>query len=786
MAEAYPLRDARARSFGYKAGEATLGALAAVFVAAAAFLAVHFQKPPDVLAADAAAAEFSAARALRHLEVVGRRPHPPGSAEHAAVREYLLRELAALGVEPQVQSATAVDPRRDGLVRAATVQNVVARLAGTDGGARKALLVSAHYDTVPNSPGASDDGSGVAALLETLRALTAGPPPANDIIFLFTDAEELGLLGAKAFVEEHALAKHVGLVLNFEARGAGGPAWMFETSGGNGGLVREFASSVPHPRATSLAYDIYRLLPNDTDLTVFKRANMPGMNFAYIDGQTRYHSWADAVENMDERSLQHQGSYALALARHFGSLNLDAAREPDAVYFDLLGRAVIHYPSAWALPLAVLMLAAYAAVAVYGLKKGRLSVRGIVAGGLAFLLALVSAPALVALLWWLVGAAHGWLGRGLQDDAYFGKLYFAGFVLVALAVVLFVYGRFRRVGVANLAAGALLCWLLLLFVSSVLLPGGSYLLTWPLLFGLAALALLSAAGDEGAAWRRLVVPTLCAVPGVLLLVPVIQQTDVALGTGLAWVGAALVVILSGLLVPTLAHLVSSRRWLAPGLAAAVGLLLVGAAAFNPGFSRERPKANNLFYAMNADTRRAVWASTDAAADSWTAQFLGGNAERGPLNEYLPTTYAGFLRSTAPAGEFQTSNVELLEDATRGDLRTVRLRLTSPHPVLRVSVSGETNQQVFGTTVNGRRVESGGERAGVGASAWGLQYWSPPPSGVELTLELKAGLPLALRVVDQSFGLPQLPGAAHTPRPADMMPAPSPNSDATLVSKTYTF
>jgi Zn-dependent M28 family amino/carboxypeptidase len=132
---------------------------------------------------------------------------------------------------------------------------VVARLAGTGSG--KALLLMAHYDSRGTAPGASDDGYGVASLLETARALTTSPPLTSDIIFLFTDGEEDGLLGAQAFVSSHRWAAHVGVVLNFEARGNAGPVLMFQTSDDNGALVRQLARAAPHPVASSLSQAVY-------------------------------------------------------------------------------------------------------------------------------------------------------------------------------------------------------------------------------------------------------------------------------------------------------------------------------------------------------------------------------------------------------------------------------------------------------------------------------------------------------------------------------------------------
>src|SRR5262249_34781673 len=243
----------------------------------------YLLKAPAAVSATAPLDVFSSGRAMEDVKVIGASPHPIGTAQHEAVRQYLVQRLGNLGLEPQVQTATSVNPK---YLRAGTVNNVIARLKGSGSG--KALLLSTHYDSVPYGPGASDAGTAVATLLETARALKVGQQPKNDVIFLFTDGEEAGLLGAKAFASEHPWAKDVGLALNFEARGTTGPSIMFEASNNNGWLIDGLNKAAPYPVSNSLAYEVYRLLPNDTDLTVFKQAGWAGLNFAYIDGVTHY------------------------------------------------------------------------------------------------------------------------------------------------------------------------------------------------------------------------------------------------------------------------------------------------------------------------------------------------------------------------------------------------------------------------------------------------------------------------------------------------------------------
>lgn len=217
--------------------------------------------------------------ALKYLENFAIAPHPLGSEEHDRVRDYLISSLTNLGVSPQIQKVDSPDSAW-GVKYNGQIENILARIPGKDSSG--AIMVSAHYDTVEGSAGAADDGSSVASILETVRIIMQSSKLKNDVIILITDGEESGLLGAQAFVKFHPWADDVRLALNFEARGSGGPSILFETNSMNGTLVTEFIKSVPNPIAHSFIYDLYKFMPNDTDLTVFKNAGMYGLNFAFL------------------------------------------------------------------------------------------------------------------------------------------------------------------------------------------------------------------------------------------------------------------------------------------------------------------------------------------------------------------------------------------------------------------------------------------------------------------------------------------------------------------------
>ncbi|MGI9381860.1 MAG: M20/M25/M40 family metallo-hydrolase [Methyloligellaceae bacterium] len=495
----------------------------------APLLAILALTPPAPVPATADKAVFSAERAMRHVEAIAQAPRPVGSAAHIQARRHLIAELTHLGLTPEIQSAP-IGPAGGAAER--RLYNVMVRLRGAKSSG--AVLLMAHYDSVSFGPGASDDGAAVAALLEALRALTAGEPLRNDIIVLFTDAEEAlllagtktTLLGAKAFAASHPWMADVALVLNFEARGSSGPAIMFETSRASHALIAELARALPRPVASSLAPTIYDLLPNDTDFTVFKQAGKPGFNFAFIDGYGAYHTKHDTIANLDRRSLQHHGSTALALARHFGGLDLRGlgeGAEAGAVYFDLLGRVLVHYPVAWAQGFAVATLLAFVGVFVVGLRRGRLGLRGVVLGTVY----VIGSTLLLAVAVWLMlrGLAAVWgppIFQSLLTTGPSPKEIWVVMGLWTLTAAVFISvtaWKPWRLKVADLAAAAVFVLILTLVAIGFLLPGASYLLQWPAAFALASL--IWTAG--GILW--LVLP---AVPVVLIAAPALYLMFLAL------------------------------------------------------------------------------------------------------------------------------------------------------------------------------------------------------------------------------------------------------------------
>ena len=772
-------------------------ALASVLLLALALLAAWSGlQPPDAAPASVPAAVFSAERALAHVRAYGRTMHAMGTPAHAATREYLLRTLADLGYAPEVQRATAIGHVGPALVQAGHVANVLARLNGAGGA--NAIMLMAHYDSVTTGPGASDDGAGVAALLEVARALKVGPPPANDVIFLFTDGEEAGHFGATAFAREHPWKDDVAVVLNVEASGTAGPSVMFETSSGNAWLIDALARA-ERPVAYSLTYEVYKRLPNGTDLTETKDAGLAGMNFSFFDRGLPYHTPLDDADHLDPRSLQHHGDLLLALVRALGAADLrqHTASGDDSVYFTALPGLLARYPQAWAQPLTLLAILATVGALLLGLRRGRLTLRGLGIGLAALPLALLLAGALVMAIWWLIRLAQaGYYGAfwgpsmGYAGHTHNSRSVFLAFVALTALAALPLYGRlWRRVGIADLACGALLWWLILAASVVVVAPGGHYLFMWPALAAALGWAALFAARPDPSPWRQLGALAPGAMLAILLLAPTIELLFQVMAITYPLLFVALVALLLGLLLPLL-HVVAVRRWLLPALALAAALVCLAVTVASARFDADRPRMDSIFYALNADTGTAVWATLDEAPDAWTAQLLGRDPQTRPIHDYYPIFNGGLLAADAPAAALPAPSITVARDTAQGATRTVRLRLAAPPQaeflILELAAPA-TPADLAGLTIDGRRVAL--DRAGAPRTGrpWILKFAAPPAEGVDVELELRTLAPVTLRAVAQLDGLPAGVGAL-APRPAGFLRRPQLDGlgECSLVGRAFTL
>jgi hypothetical protein len=713
----------------------------------AVFLALRPFSPPPPIPADAPQNTFSAERALQDLSYIARQPHPVGTQEHSRVRDYLLQRLRSLGLDPQVQAAVGVVPR---LSTAGSVENVVARLPGLSEHQR-AVLFDAHYDSVPSGPGVADDGAGVAALLETIRALRTGPPLKRDLIFLFSDGEEDGLLGAAAFMEHYPWAQEVKLAINFEARGNSGAPMLFETSEGSGSLIDLIARALPRLDGTSISDEIYHRMPNDTDLSVIMSQGAAGLNFAFAGHWEAYHSRLDDIPRLNRGSLQQQGNYALHLARAFGNSDLTRLKTEDEVYFNPWQGGFIHYHVATAIGFAIAVFLLFIGLCLFLWRRRSLSGLDFV---LAILITLAMAACLLVASFAYASGVHllhrDWLRTG---NVIFSRTYAAALLVLLLGIWLVLYLVLRRkVSPVAVGPGIVAPWVVLLLAAAFASPGASYLLVWPIAWSLLSIILME---------RYPSLAQLAAVPIILLLVPLIPLFFASLGLtlgGAIGLGAVMSLLLS-LLTPQIEAL--HRLWprVTVSLIWALFLALFLSAMAVVRYSPSHPQAVNLTYALDPVSSQAVWSGDAETLNRWSIQYLGRHPKKAfswPFSP--PESTTTHLLNPAPTLVLPPPEARLLSDQRSGGFRDLSLQIVSPRHAREIAVW--TDNPVIESTVDGNDYKSSTE--------WALRYVNVPRDGFILKVRIPNSAPLRLFLVDRSLGVPDIPGRHFQPRPPNTM------------------
>ena len=301
--------------------------IVAVTVLAAALFAYGMFTLPSPKPADADG--FSSARVVKDIEVISREHHSVAHPkERAKVREYLVERLRTMGADTvmQFEYDSLVGPQNKHVTYTFDAVNVLAEFApAVPSGDDTYLMMIAHYDSRYSQPmpkqdtvwsyGAADDGYGVGVILEMVsQALKRHDDWKQGIKVLFTDAEEVGMMGMKAaWADNKELFDNVGLILNVEARGTYGPALLFETCAGNEKVMKLYADAAKFPYTYSLTTVVYGFMPNFTDFTILKD-EMPGMNFSSIADINHYHTDLDNFSNISEKTIQHYGEQILPVA----------------------------------------------------------------------------------------------------------------------------------------------------------------------------------------------------------------------------------------------------------------------------------------------------------------------------------------------------------------------------------------------------------------------------------------------------------------------------------------
>ncbi len=746
------------------------GILAAIFA-----IGLMASRPPSPKPSNAPAAEFSAIRALNTLrQILGDdAPHPVGSPANERVRGRIVDELTTLGYQPEIQNAFACSDLGD----CATVNNVVARLGGTEPG--NAVLLTAHYDSVPAGPGDSDDGTGVATVVEIARALKSLPAPRNSIIFLIDDGEEAGLLGARAFVDSHPWAKEVRAAVNIDNRGTSGPSMMFETGGANDWVVRLFARHAPRPETSSIFYVVYKMLPEDTDFTIFKAAGYQGLNFAYIGGVAKYHTALDNSANVNLASLQHHGDNALPSILALAQADLSSPPVGEGVFFDVLGRWVIRWEArrslAFAIGAAILLLLQIS----WMIRIDRLTLRQFLWGMAAWLVTMAATGLLALIVSRLIHIAGGtpvnWIAYPVPIEIAFWSLAITAVVTHAMLFA-------RRAGFWGLWAGIWVWWALLSVVISWQAPGLSYVLLVPA--GVAALAGLPATmrRNESASGSSLAAILPLAAGAIVGFGPAIPLYG-AMGNQ-ALVPIALFV---GLIFTPLAplcvdlHALPGLRGLTlPWTLIMTTALALFAAVVVPAYSAKAPERVNIEYWQDADSGNSQWIVQPASGRLPEPIRLAAAFHR--TDRAFPwDTRASFL-ADAPRLDLAPPTFTILESSQADGRQNYRVLLRSERGALRALVLFPPDADVESVRMEGLPVQPQTRQMRNALYNGWVGYACPamPAAGVEISFSLPTGKPVEVSAADQTYGLPSEGTFLLDSRP--LTATPSQNGDVTIVTR----
>ena len=690
------------------------------------------------------APRFSLENARVHVQVlagtIGSRPI--GTPENARARQYVIEQLRLFGYDVRVQET---DARRPDVGLTARVVNIIGVKAGPD---RNAIGLVSHYDSSPEAPGAADDGLGVAVSLEAARVLAARADRKHTLIVLVTDGEESGLMGAAAVVTDRDVMSRLNAYINVEAIGSGGRGMLFEAGPGNGWIVRPWAHSAPRPRGASFAVEIYKRLPNDTDFSIFKRHDVPGLNFASIGDSYAYHTARDTADRLSDETLSTTGENVVQTTIALDRLDLLTRSTSNQTYFDI-GRTVA---VSWG-PVAAWFIAA--AALVFGLlawfKTLAASVRliGVWRWVIEVIWALlgvaVVAGSMVGATWLLRhGRAvyHPWYAH---PDRLFLMLLAIG-VLMGWAVVrlgALLPARVRAPRHPMLVWSLTLpVWVVLAGVMAATAPTAGYLWTVPLL--VAGLALLAAPLHNVPLVRAASIIVL-AVTGTLWLADTIDllRFVVAMFGRLpiitpVWVYAALMLACGAMVVPPFIAAIAATRPLArPSLITAGWMALVavtvGFAYWSPAYTYEQPQRRmaRVIVEPGASTATYEVASHEPGIDlapgapgHW---YRATDAPQASV-PFAPYRHPYVFRATAPSPGPPPASISefTLKPLAAGTELTITVVPSQPGlSVVFTLPAGvvPSRANLPGTVVRGQ---------------WRAVYLGVPPDGATLRASLKAG------------------------------------------------
>jgi hypothetical protein len=767
---------------------------------------------------------FSLERAQAHLNIIAQQPHIMGSKAHKQVQNYLFKELSQFASQLEIQRGQVARQGRKPTTLG-YVENIIAKIPGT-APQGKALLLMSHYDSQAHTFGAGDAGHGVAAILETLTVLKNAAPLKNDLIILLSDGEEIGLLGAQLFFNEHTWAKEVGMALNFEARGNAGPVFMFETSNNNRRMVEEFINAVPRPSADSLFASVYRVMPNSTDFTVLSKQGISGLNFAPIGNLVAYHSMLDTAQNISPETFLQTGEQMLSLTQHFGNIPLPLVAQENLTYFTLPGHHVISYGvsssliiggctllllslcfffylknvkgSAIRKPLIALSATMAFAVSLFvtmsALHHGILSLAKFSAYefyaqasliGLivfcAFIVLFSKAVKLIsnALQWpWVMA----WTLLVTLSAVYLG---WSWLVIAIIALVIFlVLALIKRMQIDLLNTedfqfSGLFLWALILILGMWKMPDAVHVLYWPLLV-IACVELIFVFKINLSHTFKNIVRWMAVIAVLFWWSFYITQLHSALGIDSIGVLSVIIFLLI-ITLPVLNSFLTEKyhRLITTTCLLAAGLLI----GYTFGPANALPlRTYDTFLYINAQERVSQWGSKQSGFPEWSQlQEEKTEKENQQWNKIDPNSTAAAMFTKKQSVVSEGAVFEVVTNTQDSKTHRSHIKIHSPMGAELLDIYIQDAASITSLIINDQVIE-----VGKTSSPWlNIKYYGNNPNGVDIKIEKNNAQAWKLRVNEISFHQhPQIKMLMQA-RPEHDIPNPYSLSDAVIISSELT-
>lgn len=696
--------------------------LAVVFL-----LSMWNSRSPHPVGPDAPPDVFSAARARADLiRLLGdEAPHPIGSPANDLVRARLVERLVELGLTPEVQDTIACSAQWP---ICGHVRNVLARIDGTQ---PTSVALMAHYDSRGYAPGAGDDGAGVATLLEIARILHGAPQSLNTVLFVFTDGEEPGLLGAEAFFAGHPWAHDVAAVINLEGSGSSGPALALRSGPRSGAIMNAFRSVAKYPVASSFSEELFKRMPNNTDFTVSSRFDKPGIDFAFAGERNHYHTPRDTIANLSSATLQHHGDNVLPLVRALA--NAGSSKDaPNFVYTTLTQSVWIAYSANTGLLVAIFAIVALG-FATWRRWQGLghfTAALGIVALTIAMIIVLEITG--LALVDRLAGTRVSW-----PANPWPWRLVVYSMPIVGLALQ---RPLVRKIGFWNMLLAAWWLWAVLALALAWYMPLASHLLLPAVTVATIVIVVLAFAHPLDRPAFRCSAAMFNALVAGFFTLPLAYMGEITQGLNAAPVMFVPLALLAVTLLPLLDRgRVKLARWTA-SFAAIVGIAWAHWATL---YSEQLPQHINITYVVNAASDQAhylLWSPNPLPDAMTTAMPFAETAS--------PTPWDNSPSRIAPTSAVERATIVVERNATVGSTHTLQIIPATTTSWIDLVIPEQVS--VAAIRMDGHPVAIGDWKSHNGYHV--ARFVAPPPSGVTIEIDASPD-PIDVYVVDSSNSLP---------------------------------